>query len=138
MEKEEHSVELLKNFNQGDEHEATVELGSTVEGDENSNEWLKNFNQEAEQEITVECKTTLEEEAIDNMDLVDLCEDMEALEKRVKMQRHLIEKVKLEIYGEKMKQSILQEESHPVDHLEKEIEEIKRLMLEETQEVVIR
>jgi hypothetical protein len=32
MEKEEHSVEFLNNFSQGDEHEATVELGSTTEG----------------------------------------------------------------------------------------------------------
>ena len=33
MEKEEHSVELLKNFSQGDEHEATIELGSTIGGE---------------------------------------------------------------------------------------------------------
>jgi hypothetical protein len=46
MEKEEHSVELLKNFSQGDEHEATIELGYTIEGDENSEEWLKIFSQE--------------------------------------------------------------------------------------------
>jgi hypothetical protein len=72
------------------------------------------------------------------MDLVDLCEELEALERRVKMQRHLIQQVKLEIDGEKMQQSILQEEIHPVDQLDKEIEEIKRLMLEATQEAVIR
>jgi hypothetical protein len=34
MEKEEHSIELLKILNQGYEHKATVELGSTTEGDE--------------------------------------------------------------------------------------------------------
>jgi hypothetical protein len=34
MEKEENSVELLKIFSQGDEHKATVELGSTIEGEE--------------------------------------------------------------------------------------------------------
>jgi hypothetical protein len=138
MEKEEHSVELLKNFSQGDEHEATVELGSTIGGEEHSEEWLKFFSQEAEQEITVECEPTTEEEATDSMDLVDLCEELEALERRVKMQRHLIQQVKLEIDGEKMQQSILQEESQPVDQLDKEIEEIKRLMLEAAQEAVIR
>jgi hypothetical protein len=34
MEKEEHLVELLKIFSQGDEHKETVELGSTIEGEE--------------------------------------------------------------------------------------------------------
>ena len=41
------------------------------------------------------------------MDLVDLCEEMEALERRVNIQRHLIQQVKLEIDGEKMQQRIL-------------------------------
>jgi hypothetical protein len=34
VEIEEHSVELLKIFSQGYEHKATVELGSTTEGEE--------------------------------------------------------------------------------------------------------
>jgi hypothetical protein len=34
------------------------------------------------------------------MDLVDLCEGLEALERRVKMKNHLIQQVKLEIDGE--------------------------------------
>jgi hypothetical protein len=103
MEKEEHSVELLKNFSEGDEHEATVEL-----------------------------EPTAEEKETDRMDLVDLCEEMEALGKIIITQRGLIQQVKLEIDGEKMQQSRLQEESQPVDQLDKEIEEIKRLMLEAT------
>ena len=115
MEKEEHSVELLKIFSQGDEHKATVELGSTIEGEENSEEWLNFFSQEDEKEITMECEPTTEEEEIDNMDLVDLCEEMEALERSVKIQKHLIQQVRLEIDGEKRKQSILQGENHPVD-----------------------
>jgi hypothetical protein len=49
------------------------------------------------------------------MDLVDLCEEMEALERCIKMQKHLIQQVKLEIDGEKRQQSILQGEKHPVD-----------------------
>jgi hypothetical protein len=115
MEKEEHSVELLKIFSEGDEHKATVELGSTIEGEEHSEEWINFFSQEAEKEITMECEPTTEEEEMDNMDLVDLCEEMEALEREVKMKKHLIQQVNLEIDGEKRKQSILQEENHPVD-----------------------
>jgi hypothetical protein len=49
------------------------------------------------------------------MDLVDLCEEMEALERSVKMKKHLIQQVKLEIDGEKRQQSILQGENHLVD-----------------------
>jgi hypothetical protein len=107
MEKEKHSVEFLKNFNQGDEHEATIELGSTIEGDEHSDEWLKIFSLEPEQDITVECEPTTEEESIDTMDLVDVCEEIEALEKRVMMKRHIIQQVEFSIDGEKMQQSIL-------------------------------
>ena len=107
MEKEEHSVELLKIFSQGDEHKATVELGSTTKGDEHSDEWIENFIQEDDQEVTVECEHTTEEEATYRMDLVDLCEEMEALKRSIKMQTHLIQQVKLEIDGEKRQQSIL-------------------------------
>jgi hypothetical protein len=63
---------------------------------------------------------------------------MEALERRVKMKNHLIQQVKLEIDGEKRKQSILQGGNQPMDQLDKEIEEIKRLMLEAAPEAVIR
>jgi len=67
-----------------------------------------NFSsQEDEKEMTVEGEPTTQEEEIDNMDLVDLCEEMEALERSVKMQKHLIQQVKLEIDGEKRQQSIL-------------------------------
>ena len=67
-----------------------------------------NFSsQEDEKEMTVEGEPTTQEEEIDNMDLVDLCEEMEFLERSVKMQKHLIQQVKLEIDGEKRKQSIL-------------------------------
>jgi hypothetical protein len=100
MEKEEHLVELLKIFNQGDEHKATIELGSI---EENSEEWLKFSSQEAEKEIIVEYEPTTKEEETNSMDLVDLCEEMEALERRVKMKKHLIQQVKLEIDGEKKK-----------------------------------
>jgi hypothetical protein len=36
-------------------------------------------------------------EATNSMDFVDLCEELEALERRVKMQSHLIQQVKLEV-----------------------------------------
>jgi hypothetical protein len=138
MEKEEHLVELLKNFSQGDEHEATVELGSTTGGEEHSEEWLKFFSQEAEKEMTVECEPTTEERETDSMDFVDLCEELEALERRVKMQSQLIQQVKLEIDGKEMQQNEMKEKSQPVDQLDKEIEDIKRLMLEAAQEAVNR
>ena len=85
-----------------------------MEKEEHSEEWLRIFSQGAKEEITVECEPTTEEEEIDNMDLVDLCEEMEALERSVKMQKHLIQQVKLEIDGEKRQQSILQGANHPV------------------------
>jgi hypothetical protein len=53
------------------------------------------------------------------MDLVDMCEEKEALDRRVKMQRNIIQQVKLEIVGEKMQHIILHEETHPVDQLDK-------------------
>jgi hypothetical protein len=56
-ERREFQWNFSKHFSQGDEHEATVELGSTTEGEEHSEEWLKFFSQEAEKEIIVECKT---------------------------------------------------------------------------------
>jgi hypothetical protein len=75
-----------------------------------------NFSsQEDEKEMTVEGEPTTQEEEIDNMDLVDLCEQMEFLERSVEMQKHLIQQVKLEIDGEKRQQSILQGEKHLVD-----------------------
>jgi hypothetical protein len=54
------------------------------------------------------------------------------------MQRNRIQQVKLEIDGEKMQQRRLQEEIQTVEHMDKEIEEIKRSMMEASQEVVIR
>jgi hypothetical protein len=81
-----------------------------MEEENHSEEWLKFFSQEDEKEMTVECEPTTEERETDSMDLVNLCEELEALERRVNMQRNLIQQVKLEIDGEKMQQSRLQEE----------------------------
>jgi hypothetical protein len=90
-----------------EEKEHTFQCSQEMEKEEHSMELLKNFSQGAEKEIIVEYKPTVEEEETDSMDLVDLCEEMEALERRVKMQKHLIQQVKLEIDGEKRQQSIL-------------------------------
>jgi hypothetical protein len=61
---------------------------------------------------------------------LDLCEEMEALERRVKMQSQLIQQVRLEV---EMQQNEMKEKSQPLDQLEEVIEEVKRLMLEATQ-----
>jgi hypothetical protein len=72
------------------------------EGDEHSEEWLKIFSQEAGKEITAawELATEEEEEEVDNMDFADLCEELEALEKRVKVQGMHIQHIRLETGGE--------------------------------------
>jgi hypothetical protein len=49
------------------------------------------------------------------------------------MQSQLIQQVKLEVDEKEMQQNEMKEKSQPVDQLDKEIEEIKRLMLEATQ-----
>jgi hypothetical protein len=90
------------------EKEHTFQCAQEMEKEENSVELLKSFSQGAEQKIIVEWKPTVEEETKYSMDLFDLCEEMEALERRVKVKNHLIQQVKLEIDGEKRKQIILQ------------------------------
>ena len=76
-------MELLKNFIQKDEHEE-LEPTVVVGGDEHSEEFLKILSQESEQEITVKSETTTEERATNIMDFFVLCEELEALERRVK------------------------------------------------------
>ena len=78
-------MELLKNFSKRYEHEE-LEPIAVAGGEENLEEWLKFFNQEAKKEMTIECGPTTEERATDIMDFFDLCEELEALEGRVKMQ----------------------------------------------------
>jgi hypothetical protein len=93
------------------EKEHTFQCAQEMEKEEHSEEWLKFFSQKYEKEIIVECEPTIEEEAIDSMDLFYLCEELEALERRVNMQRHLIQQIKLEIDEEKRQQSIMQGEN---------------------------
>ena len=68
-----------------EEKEHTFQCAQEMEKEEHSVELLKNFSQGADQEISVEYKSTTEGEETDSMDLVDLCEEMEALERRVNM-----------------------------------------------------
>jgi hypothetical protein len=109
-----------------------------MEKEEISEEWLKIFIQGAEKEIIVECEPTIEEETTYNIDLVDLCEEMEALERRVKMQKHLIQQVRLEIYGEKMQPNILQKDNQPTKELDEVIEEMIKMMVKSAREFVIK
>jgi hypothetical protein len=71
---------------------------SPAEGEEHSTKLLKIFSQEAEQEMTAALEPAAEEEA-DIIDFVDLCEELEALERRVIVQILHIQQVKLEIDG---------------------------------------
>jgi hypothetical protein len=68
-----------------------------MEKEEHSVQLLKNFTQEAEKEIIVECGPTKEKRAVDSMHFSDLCEELKDLERRVKMQSHLIQQVRLEL-----------------------------------------
>jgi hypothetical protein len=61
---------------------------------------------------------------------------MDALERRVKMQKHLIQQVKLEIDGEKGKQNILQKEMKLTKELDEVIKEMIKLMVKSKREVV--
>jgi hypothetical protein len=79
------------------EMEQTSEAAQAEE-DEHSKEWLNIFSQEAEKTATLELAVEKEEEA-DNMSFVDLCEQIETLERRVIVQRMHIQQVKLETDG---------------------------------------
>jgi hypothetical protein len=70
---------------------------SPAEGEEHSR-IAQIFSQEAEQEMTAALKPTEEEEA-DNMDFVDLCEELESLERRVIVQSQHIQQIRLETDG---------------------------------------
>jgi len=69
-----------------------------AEGDENSVELLEIFSQEVEWEMVAVLELTKEEEEY-NMDFVDLCEELESLERRVMVQSLHIQQAKLEADG---------------------------------------
>jgi hypothetical protein len=77
------------------------------------------FQSEAEKEMTIECEPTIEQRETYSMDFDDLCEEMEALEGRVKMQSQLIQQVKLEIDGKEIQHNEMKEKNQPVEQLDK-------------------
>jgi hypothetical protein len=91
--------EKISEASQGEEEEMEQTLMSTpAEGEEHSEEWLKIFSQEAETEMTATLEPAAERET-DNIDLVDLYAELEALERRVMVQILHIHQVKLETDG---------------------------------------
>jgi hypothetical protein len=68
------------------------------------------FGQGVEQKVTVVLETTeAEEEEADNIDFVVLCEEIEALERRVKVQGMHIQQIRLETEGEYQPKERLEE-----------------------------
>jgi hypothetical protein len=78
-----------------EEFEQTLEADQAEEEEEHSGEWLNIFSQEAEENATVEVAEVEEEEA-DIIFFVDLWEQIESLEERVKVQSVHIQQMKLE------------------------------------------
>ena len=142
-EEDEHSEEWIITFSQEAERVVALELTTeeAEENDEHFEEWLNIFSQEAEE--TARWKFAAEEEEADNICFADLWEQVEALEKRVKVQSMHIQKVKLETDEEEgmgdhddllMCQKILQlrrldEQSQPWEQLDEVIKEIMELMI---------
>jgi hypothetical protein len=94
-EEDEHSEKCLNAFSQKVEEVVALKLIAKEEegGNGHSEEWLDTFSQEAEAK---------EEEEADNICFVDLWEQIEALEERVKVQSMHIQQVKLETNEEGM------------------------------------
>jgi hypothetical protein len=139
----EHSEEWLITFSQEAKRAVALELtAEEAKGeDEHSEEWLNIFSQEAEKTATWEFAEEKEEGA-DNISLVDLYEQIEALEERVKVQSVHIQQVKLEtdeggmgdcddllMCQKKLQLRRLHEQSQPWEQLDEVIEEIMELMI---------
>jgi hypothetical protein len=146
-EKNECSEEQLNKFSQQAERAAAFEL--TVKeiegGNEHSEEWLDIFSISAEKTATWEVAEA-EEEDTDNICLTDLWGQIEALEERVKVQGVHIQQLKLEVdekgvgdhsdlpNGQNLLQlGRLQNLNQPQEQLDREIEDIRRLMLRSAQ-----
>jgi hypothetical protein len=101
-EENEHSKECLNAFSQEAEEVVALKLKAQIEeDDEHSEEWLNLFSQETEKTATWEFAEE-EEEETESVSLVDLYEQIEALERRVKVQGVHIQQVKLEADEEGM------------------------------------
>jgi hypothetical protein len=147
-EENEHSEERLNDFSQGAEREEvaalklTAEEAGAEEEDKHYEEWLDIFSQEDEETATWEFAAEEEEEDTDNICFADLCQQIEALEERVKVQSMHIQQVKLEDEEEgmgdhgdlpmcqkKLQLRRLHEQNQPGEQLDKVIEEIMELMI---------
>jgi hypothetical protein len=120
--------------------EQTLEVAQ-AEDDENSEEWLDTFSQVAERTAAFELAKEEEEEA-NSISFANLCEQIEALERRVMLQGMHIQQVKLEETEEEgmgdhddlpnFKQIFqlrrLNEQSQPLEQFDEVIEEIRQLM----------
>jgi hypothetical protein len=143
-EKNECSEEQLNDFSQQAERAVASRLTAEKEKEEeeHSEEWLDIFSTEAENNATWE---VAEEENTDSICLVDLWEQMEALEERVKVQGMHIQRVKLETdegmgdrddlpNGQKFLQlGRPQKLNQPLEQLDEAIKDIRRLMLRSAQ-----
>jgi hypothetical protein len=114
------------------------------EESEHSEEWLSIFSNAAEKTATWEVAEAEDEEA-DNICFVELWDQIEALEERVKVQGMHIQQVKLEMNKEGvgdhddlpngqnfLQLRRLQELNQPLEQLEEVIMEIMELMLKST------
>jgi hypothetical protein len=93
--------QVAETVKEEEELEKISKAAQEEEGNEHSEEWLKFFSQEAETEMTAALElAAVEEEEADSMSFVDLCEQIEALERRVIVQRMHIQQMKLEADAE--------------------------------------
>jgi hypothetical protein len=143
-EENEHFEECLNEFSQEAERAAALKLTAeeAEREEEHSEEWLSIFSHEVENNATWEVAEA-EEGDTDNICLVELWEQIEALEDRVKVQGMHIQQVRLETdeedgmgdrddlsNGQNLLQlRRLQTLNQPQEQLDREIEDIRRLML---------
>jgi hypothetical protein len=147
-EENEHSKECLDAFSQEAEEAVALKLTAEEAGedDEHSEEWLNIFSQETEKTATWEFEA--EEEETDNIILTDLYEQIEALERRVKVQGMHIQQVKLEADEEGMgdhndllmcrkflQLRRLHEQDQPLGQLDEVIDMIRELMIRSAETV---
>jgi hypothetical protein len=144
-EEDEHSEECLNAFSQKAKEAIALNLTTeeVEENDEHSEEWLNIFSQETEETTTWEFAEEEEEEA-DNINFVDMYEQIEALERRMKVQSMHIQQVRLEVDEEEgmgdhsdlpicrkfLQLGRLHKWGQPIQQLDEVIEDIRKLMVE--------
>jgi hypothetical protein len=143
-EEDENSEECLNAFSQEAEEAVALKLiakGEEEGEDEHSEEWLNIFSQDIEETATWEFAAEGGEEA-DNIFFVDLWQQVETMERRVKVQGVHIQQVKLEtdeggmgdhndllMCQKNLQLRRLQKQSQPWEQLDAVIKEIMELMI---------